>query len=438
MGDRRNTRTSDVRGAAKLAIDAVLRTTDLVESMHHNISSASWPLGPALPGRTSGITGFVYSCIRAITQVVGVTIEASLAPLEVLLQESGERSSLERDAVVAAVNGVVGDHLEITHNPLAIQMQLRHAGKRLELQRELLSQQFGATHNKLLIVVHGLCMSDLQWLRKGHDHGAGLARDLGYTPLYLYYNSGRHISVNGREFAGVLEQLLQAWPVPIEEFAILTHSMGGLVTRSACHYAQLAQHSWLSRLDQIAFLGTPHHGAPLERHGQRVHTFFAGISPYVAPLSRLAALRSAGVTDLRYGNLVDEDWQGSDRFAGREDTRLRVPLPAHVRCYALAGSLGAQRGDKNDRLLGDGLVPVWSALGEHQDATCALGFAADKQTVVFGTNHWDLLCEPAVYRQLVAWWKPQSAVTESPVQAELVAAAPSISAPSAQPEDSSS
>jgi pimeloyl-ACP methyl ester carboxylesterase len=408
MADRRNTRTSDVRGAAKLAIDAVLRTTDLVESMHHNISSVPWPLGPALPGRTSGITGFVYSCIRTITQVVGVTIEASLAPFEALLQDTGEPSSLERDAVVAAVNGVVGDHLVDTHNPLAIQMQLRHAGKRIELSAEALGQQFGTAPNKLVIVVHGLCMSDLQWARKGHDHGAALARDLGYTPLYLYYNSGRHISVNGREFADLLEQLLQVWPGPVEELAIVAHSMGGLVARSACYYAQLEQHSWLARLDRLACLGTPHHGAPLERHGQRVHTLFAGISPYVAPLSRLAALRSAGVTDLRHGNLVDADWQGADRFEAHQDRRTHVPLPAHVRCYAIAATLGAQRGDNNDRLLGDGLVPVPSALGEHQDPARALSFPVDQQSVVFGTNHWDLLSDPTVYNQLVTWWKPEA------------------------------
>ena len=113
-------------------------------------------------------------------------------------------------------------------------------------------------------------MNDLQWKRKGHDHGAALARDLAYTPVYLHYNSGLHISTNGRAFAELLEALVRLWPVPLTELVLIGHSMGGLVARSACHYGALARHEWLRRLDKLVFLGTPHHGAPLERGGNWV------------------------------------------------------------------------------------------------------------------------------------------------------------------------
>ena len=33
-------------------------------------------------------------------------------------------------------------------------------------------------------------------------YGSLLARDHGVTPIYLRYNTGQHISVNGRELAG--------------------------------------------------------------------------------------------------------------------------------------------------------------------------------------------------------------------------------------------
>ena len=36
--------------------------------------------------------------------------------------------------------------------------------------------------------------------------------ELGYTPLYVRYNSGRHISENGRDLAEQLERLVAAWP----------------------------------------------------------------------------------------------------------------------------------------------------------------------------------------------------------------------------------
>jgi hypothetical protein len=78
---------------------------------------------------------------------------------------AGSASSRQREAMLCALNGVLGDHLEATANPLAIPMQLRREGRPLELTREGLK---GAT-GKVLLLVHGLCMNELQWRRKGHD-----------------------------------------------------------------------------------------------------------------------------------------------------------------------------------------------------------------------------------------------------------------------------
>ena len=192
---------------------------------------------------------------------------------------------------------------------------------------------------KLVVLLHGLCMNDLQWKRKGHDHGVSLARDLAYTPVYLHYNSGLHVSTNGRAFAERLETLVQLWPVPLTELVIIGHSMGGLVARSACHYGALARHEWVRRLDKLVFVGTPHHGAPLERGGNWVDLLL-GASRYSAPLARLGKIRSAGITDLRFGNLLDEDWNKRDRFKRTGDLRLPVPLPQGVACYAIAATTG--------------------------------------------------------------------------------------------------
>src|SRR5437660_10821453 len=128
--------------------------------------------------------------------------------------------------------------------------------------------------------------------------------------------------------------------------------MGGVGERIAHRYAAEAGCEWPGRLSTLVFLGTPHHGAPLERGGNWLQSL-VGISPYTAPLSRLGMLRSAGITDLRFGNLLDEDWAACDRFERRPDGRRCVPLPAGVACYAVAAALGKRRG--SDRLLGDGL-----------------------------------------------------------------------------------
>jgi hypothetical protein len=200
----------------------------------------------------------------------------------------------------------------------------------------------------------------------------------------------------------LLERLLEQWPVKVRSLSILAHSMGGLITRSACHYASDAGHRWTGKLRRIVFLGTPHHGAPLERYGNKLQLFF-GISPYIAPLGRLGMLRSAGVTDLRYGNLLDTDWAHSDRFAPGGDRRQMVPLPTGVKTYAAAATLGQQAGDIKDRLLADGLVPLYSALGQHRDPARRLDFPPARQWVGSEMSHWDLLGNASLYRHIRRW-----------------------------------
>ena len=393
-------RPADLRGAARLATDATTGVTDLVEAMHERIARV--PLvGRAAPdGRVGGIGGLVYRSVRGVTRLVGVSVDALLAAVGAALPP-GETTP-EREALVAALNGVLGDHLAATANPLAIGMSLRHGGRALELERDALAARLPHAGPRVVVLLHGLCMSDLQWTRNGHDHGAALQRDLGYTPLYLHYNSGLHVSTNGRALARLMEQLVDQWPHPLERLVLLGHSMGGLVARSALHAAREAGMRWPQRVDDLVCLGTPHHGAPLERAGHWVD-FVLGATPYAAPFARLGRVRSAGITDLRHGNLLDEDWHGHDRFARTGDRRRAVPLPAGVRCHAIAATTGARHGDAKDRLLGDGLVPLASALGRHPRPGRTLAFGRERQWVGHRMNHLDLLDHPEVYAQLRRW-----------------------------------
>jgi len=371
-----------------------------VEAMHHTIASRTGIVGSAPEGRTSGITGGVYRAVRGTTRVVGRGVDALLGTLAGPLRS--DASTPEREAVLAAVNGLWGDHLAESANPLAIPTALRVAGRPLELGGTLLAAQLPAASGKLLVLAHGLCMSDLQWTRRGHDHGLALARDLGFMPVYLHYNSGRHVSQNGREFAALLERLVAQWPVPLDELVILGHSMGGLVARSACHHAAENGQAWLDALTRLVFLGTPHHGAPLERGGQRLDLAL-GLSPYVAPFARLGKSRSAGITDLRFGNLQDADWQGRDRHSQRRDDRRPTPLPEGVAAYQVAATLAERTGGLHDSMIGDGLVPLTSALGEHRSPALAVAVPATQRRVVTSCNHLDLLNRQDVYEQLRAW-----------------------------------
>lgn len=389
-----------IRGYTRLVFDGVERITSLVEAMHHNIARLPLPLQRLAEAPAPGITGFVYASIRGTTLLVRDGVDTALGLVKPLLPVIGESAATA--AWRAAVNGVLGDHLAASANPLAISMCFRHAGRALPLERKALAAAMPEASGKLLVAVHGLCMHDLHWTRTGHSHACALGRDLGFSVVHLHYNSGRRISDNGREFAALLEQLVDQWPVKVESLTVLAHSMGGLLTRSACHYAQMGDLRWPQLLRQIAFLGTPHHGAPLERRGNQLQ-LLVGISPYTAPLARLGMLRSAGVTDLRYGNLLDEDGQHCDRFAPGDDCRVPVPLPAGVKVFAAAASLGQREGDLKDRWLGDGLVPMDSALGRHRDPTRHLSIPTAQHWLGFGMSHWDLLSDRTLYAQLRTW-----------------------------------
>ena len=408
MSRRVSSRSSDLQGVARLATDATTGLTDLVEAMHERIARLPGLEPAELPGRTRGVTGLVYKNVRGVMRVVGGSIAGLLGLLGRALgsdPDPSARPGAQREALVAALNGVLGDYLAATDNPLATPMALRRDGLPLVLESAALAERLPDAGGRLLVLAHGLCMGDLQWLREGHDHGAALARDLGFTPVYLHYNSGLHVSLNGRELARQLERLIDQWPHALERLVLLGHSMGGLLARSALHYGAQEGHRWPARLDDLVFLGTPHHGAPLERAGNWIDVVL-GATPYAAPFARLGKVRSAGITDLRYGNLVDEDWVGHDRFARSADLRQHVPLPDTVRCFAAAASLGTKGSLSAARRLGDGLVQPDSALGRHRDPARALHFAKVRQWVGHDMGHLDLLSRPEVYARLREWLGP--------------------------------
>lgn len=296
-----------------------------------------------------------------------------------------------------------------TGNPLAMQMVLRQGGRTIDVA-DLPGEEGSARptirqpSRRLLVTVHGSCMNDRQWRQNGHDHAEALASAGRFTRVDVLYNSGRHIGENGRDLARLLEQLVSFWPVPVESITVLAHSMGGLVIRSACHAAEQAGHGWRDRLGDIVFLGTPHHGAPLERGGN-VFGLALGWHRYSAPLARLARIRSAGVTDLRYGHLLEDSATGGDRFQHTGDRRAPVPLPSGVRCFAVAGTV-ASGGLKDG--VGDGLVPVDSALGRHPDPSHTLDLPDSRIRVVDGVGHLDLLSSPVVFESLERWLLPGS------------------------------
>ena len=421
-----------LRGSANLVFDAVDGVTHIVEGMYRNISASPLPLGKAPQGRAPGIAGLVHESIRKVNGATRYSSDWILRRVAPALDRTLPAGP-HREAAIAALNGVCGDHLAQSGNSLAIDMRLRvllppsaapdalrdsgnasDAGfldglfeiekRPVEIypQPAALQEEGFSPGGRLLVVVHGLSMNDREWTSNQHNHAEALAEDSGYTPVYVLYNSGRNVSINGRQLSDQLGALLQAWPVPVESISFIGFSMGGLLTRSAMHIAEEEGHDWLSRVDKAVYVGTPHHGATLERGGfwlQKSLTW----SPYTAPLAALGRIRSAGITDLRHGNVRDEDWQQHDEHEDNVDARRPTPLVDGIQHYAIAATLSKRSGQRKGRLLGDGLVHPSSATGRHRDPDLHLDFGAENTKIFYDLGHLGMLSDQRVMQQLVDW-----------------------------------
>jgi pimeloyl-ACP methyl ester carboxylesterase len=404
-------RISDIRGAVQLATQATTGVTRIVEGVHQSVWDRLGVPGGQAPGKTRGVTGAVYGLVHDIAQITGKSAKTVISLLESMFEPKG--NSLPRtprgETFLSILNGVMGDRLVEENNPFAIPMAFRYHELAPGQQVPLINP---GSSGKVLLLIHGLCLSDLQQHARNSNNpaepGALLAGGLGYCPVYLRYNSGLHVSRNGQELSVQLEDLLTNWPEPVEELSVVAHSMGGLVVRSALHQAQQQGLLWPRQLKNIVFLGTPHHGAPLERAGNWLDIILEKI-PHTRPFSALGKLRSAGITDLRYGNLLEQDWHGRDRFDLQPDCRQVVPLPLAVNCFTVAATLAEKRGILSDRLVGDGLVPLRSALGQHDEPSRNLDFPESSQWIAWRTSHMELLNSPAVNNQILQWLSSETA-----------------------------
>ncbi|MCA9534610.1 MAG: alpha/beta hydrolase [Myxococcales bacterium] len=312
----------------------------------------------------------------------------------------------KRNEVLAVLNGAVGDRLEQQRSPLRTSMRLLVHGRELDLEGDLRGQLEGV-RPRVLVLAHGFMCTESIWTfpnGKGRSFGERLAEDVGVTPVYVRYNSGRHISVNGRELAHALERLFAVWPVPVEEVNVMGYSMGGLVTRSATHYAEEAGHRWLALTERLFLLGVPMRGLTFEQ--------LMGASSFIlrtipTPVTRITAWvlnqRSAGVKDLRHGYIVDEEWQDQDvdRFTfGRQHT---VPLARGVHHYVVAGNLAGHEHHPLAKFLGDALVTPYSAKDEGFTGTPSAR-AAHATRVFDGLSHMAIVNHDAVYDQILRWW----------------------------------
>ncbi|MEE4659316.1 MAG: hypothetical protein V2J89_02540, partial [Halieaceae bacterium] len=233
-----------LRGGTRLVFDTVEGITTRVERMHEAIAAPPLPGLWRRPGAHGLIASSVYASIRGVTGLLREAVDAGYGLVPHSTDDAGVPAAEIR--AVSALNGAIGDYLEAQGNPLALPMTLLHDGRALSLDAPVVPRS--AVSPRLVVFVHGLGMSELNWQARGTGIGDALQEGLGLCPLYLRYNTGRHISTNGQQLAAMLDGLWASWPVPVESLSLVGHSMGGLVIRSACWYAERANMPWLSDL----------------------------------------------------------------------------------------------------------------------------------------------------------------------------------------------
>lgn len=362
------------------------RATHLVggrvpESLHDAVVTSAY-------GAISGALRVTSSSVRAMaTRGVGRPIE------------SGPRGRL----VVAAINGLIGDELRMLDDPQAITMAVRADGVDVPATGWPLAEAFRDATSHPVIFLHGLCENDESWSNGrrtiGTTYAERVAAETDGTPVMVRYNTGLHISENGKHLDALIQQIVEHWPVSVSRITLVGHSMGGLVARAATNHATAAGETWQHLVRDVVCLGTPHAGANLEKvaHlGSRLLRFW----PESSPFSAILDTRSAGIVDLRHGYITRDEWEGQD-LTGRWglDRIAAAPLP-HAEYHFVAATLGASLRHPLSSVLGDLLVHFSSATGVGRAGPIVDGARFE---YLPSAHHFALLNHPQVADWLIEW-----------------------------------
>ena len=298
---------------------------------------------------------------------------------------------------ISVLNAWFGDYLSQTDNGLQQPMAL-YRDNRPVAPEKVAAPPTG----KVCLLVHGLGCNESLWNfpapHEGGGYGELLERRCGYTPLYLRFNTGLRVSSNGRRLAGLLERFCAHHDAAVAELLLVGHSVGGLVIRSACHQGSEAGLDWVSRVRHVVYLGSPHLGAPLEKATNVVTNVLDRFDTTATSVIRdVLNTRSTGVKDLRFGNLVDQDWLECDPDELMNNRRTPIPWLASARHHLAVGEALAGVGT-----FGDAMVGEESAGGRAHASQPGAPGGSDVQ-VIPGLDHLALARHPAVYEHIERW-----------------------------------
>lgn len=388
-------------GIARLVGDLGELLTDVVSDTHVGIAGrafgATGPLGTPARVAHDAISATTYLGVRL---GFALASEAVAVGLRVAAPTSEVRHLSETPAGVrflATLNGLAHERVAARHPDLTLPDGVFAdplTGPPLLLGADDgLADQLGSATPRIAVFVHGLVETERSWLRKDDDEsgpsgswfGSAL-RDRGWTPLAVRYNTGESVAENGRRLDALLRALVARWPVAPTEIALVGHSMGGLVIRSACHAidgdGDSDDRQWVPLVRSCVYLGSPHRGAPLASGVERLVGRMAAV-PEARGAARVLEVRSRGVRDLELGRILD-DTLGEDH--------ADLPLLTTAKHHVVAAHLGSRIDGRLSLVIGDLLVTPASAGG------------IDAEVLhLERTNHFHLLRDARVEAQLVDW-----------------------------------
>lgn len=366
---------------------ATLNASKPVESVHNEITDMVYgAVREAGKGVFSGAAWVVRQANQSLAspQIIDQAMGGELMDqVDHLPMPAAPNAKTDKrvSAISSAINGVFGDHLTATRNPMQVRMNLYANGQPLAADQAALMAQFPDAQNHLIVFVHGLCCNEDSWQMyynpsepATRPYGDKLQDEFPVTSLYLRYNTGRNIDANARQFKRMLNKLVRNWPVAVEGITLVGHSMGGLVSRAVVEALTDDDIILKRAIRDVVCLGSPHAGAPLARLAAAGEQLF-GKFELSKPIGRVLGVRSRGIRDLKDG-------------LGALQTRDGQEVMFHL----VGSTIGDHTSSWLNTTVGDGLVTPDSALADDTGKAQRVTFAQK--------HHMTLLNDPDVFLEL--------------------------------------
>jgi pimeloyl-ACP methyl ester carboxylesterase len=368
--------STEVQGWARLiagvADEAIAGT---VQGLHRTICDRAFrwagPVGRPIKPVHDAVVDGVYGTVRAALRGAG-ELGAAMARRSRAHSRLGEpdRASSVALKARAIATGVLDERFIELAPELDLDVSLRRDGREVSLDVPGLRVAYPDACPRITVFVHGLVDTEAVWTTSSQhatpDGATALgevAARLGTTPVFVRYGTGRAVGRNGTDLAGLLEAVVTGWPVPVDQLTIVGHSMGGLVARAAGITARERDHSWVTALSDVVYLGTPHLGSWLEKAANVGTWTLRHSSPYSAPFGTLIDGRSRGIKDLRFGTLVEDGWGETPIDGLLTGLAPDDPWLDDVTHHVVVGRLRPSPRHPLNVIFGDGLVRKASAAG---------------------------------------------------------------------------